>query len=128
MRVEGNFSIGENISTGERILIQESRLNSANSPDHREEKCTIEGKSPQEQLAEKTSQKKIATAVEKINKTIRIFDRAIHFTKHEESGRLWVKVIDTETKKVIREIPPEEVLNIVARLDKLVGLLMDERR
>ncbi len=72
-------------------------------------------------------QEKLDNALDKINKTVRIFNHSIHFTKHEETGRLWVKVIDNDTKKVVREIPPEEVLNIEARLKEMVGLLIDEQ-
>lgn len=82
----------------------------------------------QQEKKQKPGTEMIEGALDKINNTVRIFNRSIHFSKHEESGRLWVRVIDTETKKVVREIPPEEILEIVARLEEMVGLLVDERR
>ena len=38
-----------------------------------------------------------------------------------------VKIIDITTDEIIREIPPEKILDIVAGLWELSGLLVDER-
>lgn len=67
-------------------------------------------------------------AIDKINKTVRIFNKSLHFVLHEETRRWIVQVIDNETKEVIREIPPKEVLDLVAKLDDMVGLLVDVKR
>ena len=65
---------------------------------------------------------------QKLNEMTRIFDRSFHFEIHEESKRWMVQVINTETGEVIKEIPPEKILDMVARLDQFVGLVIDERR
>ena len=39
-----------------------------------------------------------------------------------------VKVVDTETKEVVREIPSEKILDILANILEMAGLLVDERR
>ncbi len=65
---------------------------------------------------------------EKLNEMTRIFNRSFHFEIHEESKRWMVQVINTETGEVIKEIPPEKILDMVARLDQFVGLIVDERR
>jgi len=39
-----------------------------------------------------------------------------------------VKVLDSETNEVIREIPPEKILDMVAKMWELAGLIVDERR
>lgn len=51
----------------------------------------------------------------------------IHFSEHEETGRTMVKVIDKETEELIREIPPEDLLNVIAKLDEMIGILFDEK-
>ena len=50
------------------------------------------------------------------------------FSYHEETKRVSIKVIDEDTKEVIREIPPEETLDMVQRVWELAGILVDERR
>jgi flagellar protein FlaG len=39
-----------------------------------------------------------------------------------------VKVIDNETQEVIQEIPPEKILDMVAKMWEVAGILVDERR
>jgi len=70
---------------------------------------------------------KLDGALAKLNEMTRIFNRSIKFSIHEESHRLWVRVIDTEENKVIREIPPEKILEMVARIQEFLGLLLDEK-
>ncbi|MFZ5639696.1 MAG: flagellar protein FlaG [Bacillota bacterium] len=108
--------------------MQGPQVNPYTSQDRGEAKNIREDMAPWQIKTEKVTQGDVTNAVDKINRTVRIFNRAIHFSKHEESGRMWVQVIDTETQKVVREIPPEEILEIVARLEEMVGLLIDERR
>ncbi len=38
-----------------------------------------------------------------------------------------VKLIDKETDEVVKEIPPEKILDLVASIWDLVGILVDER-
>ncbi|MBR6396018.1 MAG: flagellar protein FlaG [Lachnospiraceae bacterium] len=50
------------------------------------------------------------------------------FSYNEEINRIAIKVIDSETKEVIREIPAEETLKMVEKMYELAGILVDERR
>lgn len=46
---------------------------------------------------------------------------------HESTNRIMVQVIDTNTDEILREIPPESRLNIIARMQEFAGILFDER-
>lgn len=72
---------------------------------------------------------RLNTAVEAINKTIDVFDRGLEFSVHEETNRLMVKVIDRSEyeDRVIREIPPEKILDLLAEALNIIGLLIDKR-
>jgi len=61
-----------------------------------------------------------------LNRTLEAVDKRLKFLVHEETERVYVQVIDKETGEVIKEIPPEKILNLVAQLQKLIGLLIDE--
>lgn len=50
------------------------------------------------------------------------------FSYHEATKRVSIKVMDKETNEVIREIPPEETLEMVEKMWELAGILVDERR
>lgn len=67
----------------------------------------------------------LARVVEQMNETARIFSHALQFQVSED--RVVVRVIDTESGSIVREIPPEKLLEAFGRLEKLVGLLLDQR-
>jgi len=54
-------------------------------------------------------------------------DVNLQFSVHELSGKMMVTVKDGSTGDVIREIPPSDILNLVARLQEMVGLLFDQK-
>lgn len=67
----------------------------------------------------------VKDAVVKINKTIQA--SGLEFSVDEETGINLVKVMDTQTKEVIRQIPSEEAVHIAKALDKLQGLLVRDK-
>lgn len=58
---------------------------------------------------------------------IRLTDTRFEFSIHEGTEAVMVKVIDTETDEIIREIPPEKILDMVAKMWELAGILVDKR-
>lgn len=69
----------------------------------------------------------VSEAVGKINEMIRVVDRNLEFTVDKDTDLTVVKVIDSESKEVIRQIPSEEVIQIAKALDKLQGLLVRDK-
>lgn len=51
----------------------------------------------------------------------------LSFHIHKETNQLVAKVLDPQTNKVIREIPPEEMLKLAENLNKMIGLFFDKR-
>jgi len=70
----------------------------------------------------------LETGIQRLNDTAEAFNLSLRFLLHEESERWMVQVVDLVDDKVIREIPPEYVLNVVAQIQDLIGVLLDERR
>lgn len=75
----------------------------------------------------KFTEEELIYAIEKANKSVKIYDRKLEFSIHEKTKEIIVKVIDTNTDEVIREIPPEKILDMVARLWEMAGILVDEK-
>lgn len=69
----------------------------------------------------------VRESIDKINKTVQAMGRNLQFTVDESTQMNVVKVVDVETKDVIRQIPTEEALAIAKALDKLQGLLLKEK-
>ncbi|MCL2180113.1 MAG: flagellar protein FlaG [Treponema sp.] len=54
------------------------------------------------------------------------FDRKLQFVVDHGSNDVIIKVIDRETDKVIKELPPEELQRLHNNLREAVGLLLNE--
>lgn len=68
----------------------------------------------------------IRKAVEEVNKKA-VNSEAI-FGIHEATNRVTIKIIDKDTRKVIKEIPPEKTLDMIAKVWEIAGLMVDEKR
>ena len=69
----------------------------------------------------------IKEAVAKLEKMVTQFNRRFEISVNEQINRIVVKVIDTDTDKVIKEIPPEEIQHLLAQIDEMMGLFINER-
>jgi len=54
------------------------------------------------------------------------YNKRLDFNLDSESGEIVVKIIDKSTDKVIKEVPPKELLKVHARIRQAMGLLFDE--
>ena len=50
------------------------------------------------------------------------------FGIHEKTHRVTVKIVDKTTKEVIKELPPEKTLDMIAKMWEYAGLIVDEKR
>lgn len=81
------------------------------------------GKQSEQQQATPDQVKK---AVEQLNKKMNNSEAL--FGIHEGTNRVTIKIVDKSTKEVIKELPPEKTLDMIAKAWELAGLLVDERR
>ena len=65
-------------------------------------------------------------AIEKINKQMTNSEAIYGF--HDKTNRVTIKIVDKETKEVIKELPPEKTLDLIAKAWELAGILVDEKR
>jgi flagellar protein FlaG len=66
----------------------------------------------------------LAGAVKKLNEYVAPALQTVEFSLDLDSKRMIVKVVDTATHKVLRQIPNEEVVAMSKTLDKLQGLVI----
>ena len=77
---------------------------------------------PERQTA---SESDTTTAIEQANKLMELFSRDLRFEMHKETGTIQISVIDRNDGKVIKQIPPDSVLNMIAKIKDMIGSLMD---
>lgn len=72
-------------------------------------------------------EQRVQEEVDDFNETVESFMvRDLKFQLHRDSDRLFVQVIDVIHDEVISEMPPEEFLDMVAKIQDMVGIILDE--
>ena len=71
------------------------------------------------------SNAQVREAVDKINKHA---NTEAVFGIHEATNRVTIKIVDRDSKEVIKELPPEQTLDMIAKAWELAGLFVDEKR
>lgn len=68
---------------------------------------------------------KVRKAVETLNRKMSNSEAVFGF--HDDTNRVTIKIVDKSTKEVIKELPPEKTLDMIARVWEMAGILIDER-
>ena len=67
----------------------------------------------------------IRKAVDEINK--KSHNSEAVFGIHDATNRVTIKIVDKDTKKVLKEYPPEKTLDMIAKVWEMAGLLVDQK-
>jgi len=72
-------------------------------------------------------EKDINKALDKLNTFLE--DKRTHaeYAVHDKLKDVMIKIVDDETGEVIQELPPKKVLDMVAKMCELVGLIVDDK-
>ena len=73
------------------------------------------------------SREKLSESIQQLNDQLQKFNRDLQFVADEGTGKRVVKVIDSNTGEVIRQIPPEEILRIMQNIDNMSGLIFNNK-
>lgn len=77
--------------------------------------------------AKPTPLEQVRQAMEDVRNAIAPVAQDLLFSIDEDTGKTIVKVVDASTDEVIRQIPSEEIISIAKALDKLQGLLLEQK-
>ena len=85
----------------------------------------------EKKAAEEKSAREIQQVTEQLLKELEQDIEALHnvglkFSKHNDTGRTMIKVLNKDNDEVIREIPAEDVLNLAAKIEEMIGILFDK--
>ena len=134
MTYQGSVSTAEvrenarpKVETGEVINISESISRNTSALDTKQTSGEGAGTgNGQQQMTPEQQAAQLKKAVEDINKKANNSEAI--FGIHEGTNRVTIKLVDKDTKEVIRELPPEKTLDMIAKVWEMAGLLVDERR
>ena len=70
---------------------------------------------------------KVQEAVNKMNEMLEVNNSTSKFMYHEGLERYYVTVVDRETEEVVKEIPPKRLLDAYYEMQKMLGMIVDEK-
>lgn len=79
---------------------------------------------PNPEQPQELDQSQLEAVTNQMQDFMNSLNRDLQFSVHEESGRDMVSIIDRQSQEVIRQIPSEEMLDIVARISEASGLFV----
>lgn len=95
----------------------------------------IEGQnkeSSKENVAEKKESEfqpeQLKPAVDLANKMLFKNNTHLKFEIHEKTKEVMVRIVRDDTGEVVKEVPPEKMLDMVAKIWETLGILVDEKR
>lgn len=107
----------QNIASSATGAAQQAQSGTVNAQENR----NFSGSSTQVDRSE------LDKAVKEIQGFIKDTNTSLDFHVDQDTDKLVVKVIDTSTKEVIKQIPSEDMLALAKALDKLKGLLVSQK-
>jgi flagellar protein FlaG len=108
----------DRVSKGERVAKPDEVENAA-ATQAREAQASKEARRElKEREIKESLREKVETSVESIRGFIKENQRDLDFEVSERENRVIISVIDTQTQKVIRKIPPEEAISLAERINQ----------
>lgn len=73
------------------------------------------------------TKEKVQEAVKTMNEVLEANNSTSKFEYHEGLDRYYVSVVDRETEEVVKEIPPRKLLDAFYEMQKMIGMIVDEK-
>lgn len=109
----------QNINNKEKIKNQDMINNVYADKDIEKNNSTVKENSISKETLDKL--------VTEVNHKYKLANKEFSYDIHEKTNRVTVKIKDSETGEVIKEIPSEESLDLAAKIMEMAGLLVDEK-
>lgn len=124
---DGSYSSGSITVTPAETAPVQARQDNYDS-DSQQGQTYQQGKKDEGKNLQDVNPEKVKSAIADINKKIAPTRTRCEFKYHEATNRISITVRDKDTDKIIKEIPPEKTLDMIARNLELEGILVDEKR
>ncbi len=122
MRTEGVDSL-----SSQQLYNNNNNSNANIKSNNKENNRKSQSLQEKKEYNQKELEEDIRESVKDVNEIVEKVKEGLSFQIHEETEKLMVQVIDVNTEEVIKELPPEEMLDLEARIHELVGLIIDEK-
>lgn len=110
------------VGTGSKVVA----LKESNTVKPQRQELNIDDGNDAAENKMQSSTEALKKAVEEMNK--KATNSQVVFGVHDATNRMTIKIVDKDSKEVLREFPPEQTLDMIAKVWELAGLLVDEKR
>lgn len=98
------------------------------SREHTKSEAISQGKAEKQNAVNDESKiKMLREAVDGINESLKMTHTSVRMKYHEDVNRVSIKIVDDLTEEVIKEIPPEETLEMYQKMLEQAGVIVDTR-
>ena len=66
----------------------------------------------------------VTEAIQQLEKAAANYNVNLNFSVDKDTGRTVIRVIDASTNEVLRQLPPEEILDLAASMEAIAGRLL----
>lgn len=117
----GQAALNYNNTT--QVHIEDSGVSSGNQTNIHVSKENVQVGANEKRYEEKDVKK----AVDKLNKLLEDSNTHVEYEVYDKFKDIIIKIVDDDTKKVIKEMPPRKILDMVAKLCEIAGVLVDQK-
>jgi flagellar protein FlaG len=75
---------------------------------------------------EKPSREAVEKTLVKVNELAKSLSRKLSFSYDDRIDKIIVKVMEGDGKKIVRQIPPEEMIRLSLKMDEIMGMLINQ--
>ena len=101
--------------------------NSANAPVERKSNEVPVAQSSPDKGSHAVSREQVQELADKLSAALGKVDTNYSVSVDNDSGMIVVRITDVETGDIVQQVPPEQVLEASASVDKIVGLLVNDQ-
>lgn len=117
---------------GQTVNVDETTAAVTRPQTENEKESESGGNGSQQQAGSRKAQaqqqsEQLKKAIAEMNKKINNSNEEAVFGVHEDTNRIMIKIMDKDTKEVIKEFPPEKTLDMIAKIWEMAGILVDEK-
>ena len=126
MNIDSVNSMGD-VTYGNQTHIKNINIEQSNKSCKQEDIKELQDKEQNEDGNQENRNKLIKKNIEEASDNIEIENKRLEFSIHKETNQIMIKVIDNNTQQLIREVPPEKILDIMAKMIEVSGNIIDKR-
>lgn len=116
-------NVDETTAAVTRPQAEDDKSSGGQNDSQQETSANTTNRGQQQQINNEQLKKAIAEMNRKINNS----NEEAVFGVHEDTNRIMIKIMDKDTKEVIKEFPPEKTLDMIAKIWEMAGILVDEK-